>query len=844
MIKALQHTADTNDPARPLLRGLVALLLLVWHAYPAVYFLAQFGVISAHQELVYYPVLDGFAKLVLCNLVVGISGVYQRASAAVAAKVEKQGVHLFFDLGSEQSSLRDVAVDVDSPSSVGLLRCNWSSVDGTSSAAEGAGGEVVDALFRKVRVPVDAMLATTRGALRVASPLLHALERHQHAGGNDGSTCSSIELTSAAGLQWEMMMRPTAVTAASLPASNVPDDSPPASFFHVTHIATASDEASRTARDWPELHQMPEWPGDATGGAADTPLLSSCDDGRMILLRTEDARHLAAAVESACRYTAASLEALAALEAHVKNIRFRSRARGASVAGGGQQSAGDVGLQPQHDQQRHLHASSSSVAHDAGVVAGCAGTAVWPVLHDAVASFRGIASHRGITIATQQSDAATDVLCTQASTDGLAYVLSTLLHASLKVCQQGGHVVVRVASITATPTMARQSAGGYSSGSTDPTGSNGIVDARTLDATVQPPRTSAPAAAGARASRVSAPAALAAALLQPATAQGANAMPAGEQISTPWPKMIRVSFTDDGPGLSDADVQKLLLELRWPAVSIPTVSPSSVTEMPVKVVKNLSPVLEADEATVGDSPIAFLRLSSSSSPSAQVTLQKHASSGCSDSTKTEVRGTSYRSTSSAAAVDGGRVQRKSIEALIGGTIGVTSVRGGGTSIFLDIPVGKLVAADGPELRTVAAPVPAPTAAEVSLAQVPPLRTHLLPAFHRQPLDVIVSVQHIHPPPCAPAAAPHSTASAPAGPPVQPMSPAHVSDPIAATACDPQHEPLSVRIPSRRPSDLMESNSWLGSGIIPLSSRCASSASAALSTSDGFHYVYGRCQGDT
>jgi signal transduction histidine kinase len=95
---AVRHAAAHKDAAGIVVRILVALVAIVWNAFPLVYLLAQFGGITPTEELLILPVLDGIAKILLCNAVVAIAGLYTRSDnrtklqlreAAIVAQMHK-----------------------------------------------------------------------------------------------------------------------------------------------------------------------------------------------------------------------------------------------------------------------------------------------------------------------------------------------------------------------------------------------------------------------------------------------------------------------------------------------------------------------------------------------------------------------------------------------------------------------------------------------------------------------------------------------------------------------------------------------------------------------------------
>lgn len=91
---ALKHAKEQNDMARHLLRVCIPLLFVTWNAYPVAYITAQLQVISPRAEEFVVPILDGVAKVILCNMVVAVAGVYQRADARMAQKLREQQLKL------------------------------------------------------------------------------------------------------------------------------------------------------------------------------------------------------------------------------------------------------------------------------------------------------------------------------------------------------------------------------------------------------------------------------------------------------------------------------------------------------------------------------------------------------------------------------------------------------------------------------------------------------------------------------------------------------------------------------------------------------------------------------
>ncbi len=63
-------------------------IFLVWNAFPVVFVLAQMGGLTPEQELIALPLLDGVSKVLLCSLVAAIAGVYTRADARVITRGE------------------------------------------------------------------------------------------------------------------------------------------------------------------------------------------------------------------------------------------------------------------------------------------------------------------------------------------------------------------------------------------------------------------------------------------------------------------------------------------------------------------------------------------------------------------------------------------------------------------------------------------------------------------------------------------------------------------------------------------------------------------------------------
>ena len=90
-VAALRLASEIGDSSRPLILFLAANVVIVWHAYPLIFLLAQFGVISNFNEQYVLAVLDGIAKLVVCNVAQSIAAIYVRAEELTARKLQTLG---------------------------------------------------------------------------------------------------------------------------------------------------------------------------------------------------------------------------------------------------------------------------------------------------------------------------------------------------------------------------------------------------------------------------------------------------------------------------------------------------------------------------------------------------------------------------------------------------------------------------------------------------------------------------------------------------------------------------------------------------------------------------------
>lgn len=78
-----------DDPTSYMLKWMVPSIGLVWLAFPVVFLCAQLGVLTAQQEGIIMPALDGASKIILVNILVCISSLVAREEEEVVAQLRQ-----------------------------------------------------------------------------------------------------------------------------------------------------------------------------------------------------------------------------------------------------------------------------------------------------------------------------------------------------------------------------------------------------------------------------------------------------------------------------------------------------------------------------------------------------------------------------------------------------------------------------------------------------------------------------------------------------------------------------------------------------------------------------------
>ena len=85
---AARLAGSVADGSRSLVVLLSVLLLITWNAFPVIFLASQFGAISPTGEAMALPIIDGVAKVLLCEVAYSLAGIYERADALVEHEFE------------------------------------------------------------------------------------------------------------------------------------------------------------------------------------------------------------------------------------------------------------------------------------------------------------------------------------------------------------------------------------------------------------------------------------------------------------------------------------------------------------------------------------------------------------------------------------------------------------------------------------------------------------------------------------------------------------------------------------------------------------------------------------
>ena len=154
---AMRLAREISDHSRPLVILLSIQVALVWHAYPAIFLAAQLGVISAFNEQFALAILDGVAKLVVCNVAVAVASIYDRADEMTARKL---------------LSLSDRVI--------------------AQVAAETRFRSLLTSFTRELRVPLSGAASTATSLVERASPTIDAGGSEAPADGLHTDACSTL----------------------------------------------------------------------------------------------------------------------------------------------------------------------------------------------------------------------------------------------------------------------------------------------------------------------------------------------------------------------------------------------------------------------------------------------------------------------------------------------------------------------------------------------------------------------------------------------------------------------------------------------------------------------------